>query len=111
MEDRGSFVHGQIKRGYMYAARPATGDLHTNVGPAQYAVKPALTERACPRPVWGKADRFAAQDAIFISRRHVRSKMGIASPGPQYYWGGSDIANNLKQSGKPANTPTGKWCP
>ena len=112
LADRGQFVHGHVNKfGYMYSARPATSGLNTNVGPAQYAVKSALTERAAPRPVWSKADRFGAQDKIFISKRHVRAKLGNNSPGPKYQPTNFDIAYNLKQSGKPANVPAGKWCP
>lgn len=95
----------------MYTARPATSDPHTNVGPSQYSVKAALTERASPRPVWSKADRFESQDKVFISKRHVRSKLGLNSPGPKYAPTNYDISTNLRQSGKPANIPAGKWCP
>lgn len=112
VSDRGAFVHGAIKRGYLYTARPATSDPHTNVGPAQYRVRHERVEKASPRPVWGRADRFAAQDKIFLSKRHQRAKLGGAGlDAPMYYPRNHELANNLKQSGKPANIPAGKWCP
>jgi hypothetical protein len=112
LSDRGQFVHGAIsKTGYMYTARPATSDPNTNVGPAQYVVKAQITEMASPRPIWSKADRFAPMDSLFISKRHVRSKLGLNSPGPKYAPTNYDISANLRQSGKPANIPSGKWCP
>ena len=95
----------------MYTARPATSDPGSSVGPAQYTVKCEITEPTWPRPQWAKADRFSAQDKIFISRKHVRAKLGLNSPGPMYAPTNYDIATNLKQSGKPANVPSGKWCP
>lgn len=109
--NRSSFIHGAVKNGYMYMARPATSDPHSNVGPAQYTVKAEITEHSSPRPQWAKADRFTAQDKIYISRRHIRSKLGNSSPGPIYAPTNYDIATNLKQAGKPANIPSGKWCP
>lgn len=111
LQDRSSFIHGSIKNGALYSARPATSSPHANVGPAQYAVRAAITEPASPRPVWAKADRFATQDKLFISKRHVRAKLGLNSPGPKYSPTNYDIATNLKQQGKPANVPAGKWCP
>lgn len=111
VSDRSSFIHGAVRNGYMYTARPATSDPNTNVGPANYEVKKLVTEHSSPRPVWSKADRFASQDKVFISKRHVRSKLGLNSPGPCYSPGNYTIAENLKQAGKPANVPAGKWCP
>lgn len=112
LTDRSQFIHGALgKNGYPYTARPSTSDAHTNVGPAQYGVRREITEPTSPRPVWSKADRFGAQDKLYISKRHVRAKLGNNSPGPKYAPTNFDIATNLKQSGKPANVPSGKWCP
>ncbi len=35
----------------------------------------------------------------------------FSSPGPKYFPTNTDISNSLKQQGKPANVPAGKWCP
>jgi hypothetical protein len=95
----------------MYTARPATSDPLTNVGPAQYSVRHAVVEPSSPRPLWGRADRFAVENKIFISKRHEKAMVGGHSPGPKYNPTNTDIATNLRQQGKPANVPAGKWCP
>jgi len=112
LSDRSAFVHGQVGRdGHMYTARPATSDPLTNVSPAQYAVRHGVVESASPRPLWGKADRFATENKIFISKRHEKSMVGGHSPGPKYAPQNYDISTNLRRQGKPANVPAGKWCP
>lgn len=109
VSDRSSFVHGKVQKGYIYKARPATSDPHTNVSPANYEVKTHIIDPSAPRPVWTKADRFKDMDRLYISRKHVRSKLGMNSPGPMYnppnYTIGSARAH------KPAIVPPGKWCP
>lgn len=108
MTDRSKFIQGVIKNGYLYNARPATSDNHTNVGPANYSPQPDQVQSTAPRPKWSKADRFRTNGRIFISKKHAKTMGGLHSPGPQYYPKNYDMGDRKE---KPGTVAPGVWSP
>jgi hypothetical protein len=105
--DRGSFLNAKIQEGYIYQAKPATGD-KTDVSAATYTPNMGTTKTLYPRAYVGRAQRFGSATQ-YISRKHTKTNQGINSPGPAKY---NHTHSDLATQKKPTRTPKlGTWTP